>query len=54
METVIVIIIVAAAAAFLGRHYCRKYKKADPCGCGCTACPADKSTCDVPEANGRK
>lgn len=50
MENIIVIIIVAVAAGLLGRSYYKKYKKGNQCGCGCTDCAADISTCEFPEA----
>ena len=50
MENILVIIIVGLAAFFLGRNYYRKYKKKDVCSCGCTDCPTDVSTCELPQA----
>lgn len=49
METIVVVIIVGMAAAFLGRSYYKKYKKGNPCGCGCTSCPVDASACEFPQ-----
>ena len=50
MENIIVIIIVGLAAFYLGRSYYKKYKKKDKCSCGCTSCPTDASSCDLPQA----
>ena len=49
MENLVVIIIVGVAAGLLGRHYYKKYKKSNQCGCGCTACPTDTPSCEFPE-----
>jgi len=51
MENLLVILIVGLAAFFIGRSYYRKYTKKDQCSCGCTACPTDASSCELPEAN---
>jgi len=50
METILVILIVGVAAFFLGRSYYKKYKKSDSCSCGCSSCPMDTASCDLPEA----
>jgi hypothetical protein len=50
MENLLVILIVGLAVFFIGRSYYRKYTKKDQCSCGCTSCPTDASTCDLPEA----
>ena len=51
MENIIVILIVAVAAGFIGRSFYQKFfKKADSCGCGCSACDTDVISCDLPEA----
>jgi len=50
MENILVILIVGIAAFFLGRSYYKKYKKSDACGCGCSACPTDTDSCELPEA----
>jgi hypothetical protein len=51
MENIIVILIVALAAGFIGRSFYRKYiKKNQSCSCGCSSCPTDVSTCELPEA----
>jgi len=49
MENLIVIIIVGVAAGLLGRSYYKKYKKGNQCGCGCTDCATDTSSCEFPE-----
>ncbi|MGB5748916.1 MAG: FeoB-associated Cys-rich membrane protein [Desulfobacterales bacterium] len=51
MENLLVILIVGLAAFFIGRRYYRKYTQKNQCSCGCTSCPTDASTCDLPEAN---
>jgi Tfp pilus assembly major pilin PilA len=51
MEKIIVILIVAIAAGFIGRNFYQKYvKKNQSCNCGCSSCPTDVSTCELPEA----
>jgi hypothetical protein len=51
MEIIIVILIVAFAAGFIGRNIYQKFnKKNDSCSCGCSSCPTDVSTCELPEA----
>jgi hypothetical protein len=50
MENILVIIIVGLAVFFLGRSYYRKYTKKDSCSCGCTSCPTDVASCDLPQA----
>jgi len=54
MENIIVIIIVGLAAAYIGRSYYKKYKKGNQCSGGCAACPADTSSCDLPEESGKQ
>ena len=49
MENIIVMLIVALAAGLLGRSYYKKYKKGNACGCGCTSCETDTSSCEFPE-----
>ena len=49
MENLIVIIIVGVAAGLLARHYYKKYKKGNQCGCDCSTCPTDTSACEFPE-----
>jgi hypothetical protein len=53
MENLLVILIVGLAAFFIGRRYYRKYTQKNQCSCGCTSCPMDTSSCDLPEANGK-
>jgi len=53
MENLLVILIVGLAVFFIGRNYYKKYTKKDKCSCGCTSCPIDASTCDLPKANGK-
>jgi len=50
MENILVFLIVGIAAFFIGRSYYKKYKKSDQCGCGCSSCPMDTASCDLPEA----
>ena len=54
MENIIVFIIVGLAAVYLVRSYYKKYKKGNQCSCGCTACPVDSSSCDLPEERGKQ
>jgi hypothetical protein len=49
MENIIVIIVVGLAAGLLGRSYYKKYRKGNQCGCGCTSCPTETTTCEFPE-----
>lgn len=53
MENIIVILIVGVAAGFIGRNFYRKFKKKNRCDCGCSACPADVSSCEFPEERER-
>ena len=51
MQNIIVILIVALAAGFIGRSFYKKFiKKNQSCSCGCSSCPTDVSTCELPEA----
>jgi hypothetical protein len=51
MEHIIVLLIVAFAVGFLGRHFYQKYIQKNQCSSsGCSACPTDVTSCDLPEA----
>jgi hypothetical protein len=51
METIIVILIVGLAAVFICRNFYKKFnKKSNSRSCGCSSCPTDVSTCELPEA----
>ncbi len=51
MENIIVILIVGIAAVFIGRNFYQKFnKKNNSGGCGCSSCPTDVSSCELPEA----
>jgi hypothetical protein len=51
MQTFIVILIVAVAAAFLIRKFLKNFKQEDACGCGCTSCPTDPTSCEEDPEN---
>jgi hypothetical protein len=53
MQTLIVILIVAIAAAFLIGNFLKKFRKKDPCGCGCSSCHADPASCEENPENSK-